>query len=288
MKSRQEIGRYLRGVVRREYPGEEAKAQVVDTLAQIKRQAVARGDQEEAKRIWCYEKILQIQSSYLSSFYDMKAGNYYGAWCSLERVEIALHFLERHFSSESDDDQYRLRFIEEHSRQFQSLFPYGLFMSPAFLETEKKCSICGHPISIRNPCGHQVGEIYDGEMCCREVTKAEVLEISLVTNPVQKYSVPFLVDPKTGKQKDHYDYTFVQYVVSGLWRPFDAWDMRRTEARHPHSRYAHVGRNDDCPCGSGGKYKDCCLRESGVLRPHLDIRFTVPPPEDLPRLAFTD
>jgi len=31
--------------------------------------------------------------------------------------------------------------------------------------------------------------------------------------------------------------------------------IRRSEQR--------VGRNDSCPCGSGRKYKDCCLRKSG-------------------------
>ncbi|MBQ9131949.1 MAG: SEC-C domain-containing protein, partial [Clostridia bacterium] len=26
---------------------------------------------------------------------------------------------------------------------------------------------------------------------------------------------------------------------------------------------ARVGRNDPCPCGSGKKYKNCCMRSSG-------------------------
>ena len=26
-------------------------------------------------------------------------------------------------------------------------------------------------------------------------------------------------------------------------------------------RKAKVGRNDPCPCGSGKKYKNCCLRK---------------------------
>jgi preprotein translocase subunit SecA len=26
------------------------------------------------------------------------------------------------------------------------------------------------------------------------------------------------------------------------------------------NRGQHVGRNDPCPCGSGKKYKNCCLR----------------------------
>jgi len=33
------------------------------------------------------------------------------------------------------------------------------------------CSICGTPMTPRNSCSHEVGEIYDGEMCSRKVGK---------------------------------------------------------------------------------------------------------------------
>ena len=26
-----------------------------------------------------------------------------------------------------------------------------------------------------------------------------------------------------------------------------------------------IGRNDPCPCGSGKKYKNCCLREEEMI-----------------------
>ncbi len=33
-----------------------------------------------------------------------------------------------------------------------------------------------------------------------------------------------------------------------------------TESQQPHLREQRVGRNDPCPCGSGRKYKKCCLQ----------------------------
>jgi preprotein translocase subunit SecA len=30
------------------------------------------------------------------------------------------------------------------------------------------------------------------------------------------------------------------------------------------NRNEKVGRNDPCPCGSGKKYKNCCLRKAAV------------------------
>ena len=29
-------------------------------------------------------------------------------------------------------------------------------------------------------------------------------------------------------------------------------------------RHAHVGRNDPCPCGSGKKFKKCCLKKGSA------------------------
>ena len=79
----------------------------------------------------------------------------------------------------------------------------------------------------------------------------------------------------------------MNYVVQALRNPFDGWTMTWTKARHPHSRYRHVGRNDPCPCESGRKYKRCCLPEGGVLRPHIDITFEVPPPTETQAVVYT-
>ncbi len=260
--------------------------EIKEGLKEIKDIAVSKSDQDTAKMIWCYEQTLIIQQNYLQAFSNLKADKFYEAWCLFERVEIELHHLEKHFST--SDNIFKLKLINKHSRQFQSLYPYKIFLSPGYLILETSCSICGQNRSIRNPCEHILGEIYNGEMCGREVKKAELLEMSFVENPAQKYSVAFTTDTKTGKQIDHYDYSLVQYVAKGLRESFDEWDCKWTKIRHPHSQYTHVGRNDKCPCESNKKYKKCCLNESGVLRPHMEIIFSIPPPDDLPPIVYTN
>lgn len=253
-------------------------------LKKIKEAAVSGADEDTAKLAWCYEQILNIQTNYLQAFGRLKSGKFYEAWCLFERVEIGLHHLERHFPIA--DDTFKLLSIAKYTRQFQSLYPYKYFLSPAYLILEAFCSICGRKRSVRSPCEHVVGDIYNGEMCCREVKKAKLLEVSIVEKPAQKYSVPFTRDPETREQVDHYNYSLVEYVTNGLREPFDEWDSRWTEVRHPHSRYKHVGRNEECPCESSKKYKKCCLNEGGVLRPHLEITFSVPPPQELPPIMY--
>jgi hypothetical protein len=271
----EDVHSFLKAVARR--PDEPSLEAVREALGRLKRGAVAAGDQARAKGIWCLEETLAIQEHYLLAFRLLRAGEFYQAWCEPERTELALADLERHDTACWPD--LRLDFIKAHTAKWQSLFPYRMFYSPELLHAEKLCSICNRPVAPQSFCGHRVGEIYNGELCYRTATKLEVLGLSMVEKPVQKYSVLFLVDAKTGQQRDQYNYALVEYPIKALREPFDAWDVERTTRRQPHARYADVGRNDPCPCESGKKYKKCCLREVGVLRPHFQYTFAIEPPD---------
>jgi hypothetical protein len=134
-----------------------------------------------------------------------------------------------------------------------------------------------------------VGEIYDGEMCCRIVTEAELLEISVVPDPVQKYSALFFsTNSETDEREDNYDYRIISYLIKCLASPFDPWTFQWTKIRHPHSRYTHLEYDSPCPCESGKTYGDCCLLESGVLRPHCQFSFLRKPPNDPNEIEYLD
>ena len=253
-------------------------------LSSAKKNALEINDQERAKYIWGLETALQIIENFLLSFKLLKKGEYYKSWCLLERIEIDIGFLHEHLTR-STLDKLRISLVEKLTRQFQSIFPYSIFMSPEILVREKKCNICDKIVDIRNLCGHRVGEIYNGEMCIRLVTRAQILSISFVREPSQKYSVPFLVD-EDGKEHDKYDYFLVKWVIDRLQSPFDNWDVNLTAIRHPHEYFENYEKNAKCPCGSNSSYKDCCLLKEGVLRPHYEIYFSVHPPEDKPNIAY--
>jgi hypothetical protein len=277
------IERYLANVKNRN-PDSSLDKQIRESLQSLKKKAVAEGNEEEAKNFWCYETIRSIQNQYISAFQMMKTQYFYPAWCLLERVEIDLGFLERHFNlNNNGSDIFLLSFIKKHTGQFQSLFPYRAFFSPGFVALEKKCSICGEPISIHQPCGHIAGEIYRGEMCEREITNVELIEISIVNNPVQKYSVAFMFGENAeDNTEDPYNYCHVDYVVRGLAHPFTSWDIYWTTKKRSISEFRNIGRNDKCPCGSGKKFKVCCNKKGVIEGRHLSVRFAEAPPPNLP------
>lgn len=269
-----EVVAFLAAVAQR--PTIPSLDEVRAAMAKYKRDALDRGDQDGAKRLWCLETALLAQEQYLAAFGHLKERAFYKAWCELEIAEQTLANLERH--EKISWHAFRLDFLQTYTTKWQSLFPYRMFYSPEILKKETVCSICQRPVLPQAFCGHRVGQIYNGDLCHRIIKKAEVLGISMVDKPAQKYSVLFLSDKKGGIT-DQYDYALVEFAISALRGPFDEWDVERTTRRQPHARYAHVGRNDPCPCQSGKKYKHCCLREAGVLRPHFQFTFSKQPPD---------
>ena len=258
---------------------------ILETLSILKNESLRNGNDNDAKMIWCLETATKIHGAYIKSFREMKRKAFYDAWCILERVEIELNSLLPHW--DIIKTPINLPFIEEHTRRFQGLYPYAIFFSPEFVEHEIKCSICDKVVKPRKPCGHKVGEIYKGEMCYRVVTKAEFLSISAVKNPVQKYSVAFLTDEESGKSYDHHDYSLIRFVSDRLRSPFNEWSYIWEKILHPHDRFANVKPDEECPCESGAKYSDCCLKREGVVRPHCQIVFSVAPPTGLSAFEYS-
>jgi hypothetical protein len=236
--------------------------------SELKKRFVESGDDHSAKAVWCFETIARAQDHFLMAYDALQHDRFYDAWIVLERCELELGFLRSHYTPRGDKDPFGIRHVERFVPLLQELFPYRYFMSPAYVVREACCSICGAPSRLRSDCGHRKGEIYGGEMCARRITKGEFLETSLVTNPVQKYSI--LIGPR-------YDYGLVRYVARGLVTPWATW--RCVFRTLPDRRTA--GRNDPCPCGSGKKYKRCCLNATGT-RMHADVEFGEPPPTGYP------
>ncbi|MEI1276780.1 hypothetical protein V6Z05_00490 [Leptospira venezuelensis] len=253
-------------------------------LIKEKKAAIELGNEEQSNYVWCIERVLEIYNTYLEAFQLLKEEKFYDAWVLLEQLELEIDFLTPHFGSKMTE--YKIEKISRIVKQYQSLYPYKIFFSPEILEIQKRCNICNGIVSIRTPCGHEVGQLYNGEMCIRIIEDAKMLGISVVEEPVQKYSVPFLVDPDTNQRVDQYDYSLVKWVVERLQFPFDNWQTKWSKIRHPHTFFKDRKSGDACPCGSKKSYYLCCLRKKGVLRPHCDFFFENPDPDKPLSLEF--
>lgn len=239
-------------------------------LIRHKRVFVAQDNQVAAKKVWCLEQVINVQEKYKEAFEGLAKGQFYTAWCDFERVEIEYSILHRHFAILPPG--YQLDFILSKTHQWQSLYPYGLFLSLEFFKRTRKCTICDQIVSLRNPCGHLIGEIYEGEMCCHEITVCDNLSVSLVTHPHHKYAVAF---PKGDEPNSNINgkYNNLIHTKEQLSSPFDEWRTHFGKRIAPMTECKEMPPDSRCPCGSMEDFNKCCFDKQEILIPWVHVTF---------------
>ena len=233
------------------------KEEEIETLDRMKKLLVETGHEDKANDIWRIKTILIIWDKYIRAYEMMKSkSSHLSAWDLLADIENDIYFLRNVFEF---DDKYYINFIEDSVRNYQTLFPYKTFTSHEMIVKRKRCSICGSVRSIRKPCGHVTGQLYNGEMCFNIYDDFRYLAFALVSNPVDKFAVLQLQDM-------NYNYDIVNKFMDIIRDPFHYWSVEVVKKNNP--KYKDVGRNDKCPCGSDKKYKHCCLKGKNNLLDH--------------------
>jgi hypothetical protein len=234
----------------------------------MKDHAISRSDENLANKLWVYETIIDVHVFYTEAFNLLKKRAYLNGWISLEKAEIQISALKKHLHLVKDN--FKIRFVENMVAKYQTLFPYRLFSSSEFLEQEITCSICDQKISLRQSCGHRIGELYMGEYCLRNITKAELLGIAVVQNPVNKYAALF-AESDDLQYRDQVQFGTLNYILAVVKSPYDNWSVEIKETYFPHENHKNLEATDSCPCNSGKKYFDCCLPLPGVHGFHYEF-----------------
>lgn len=231
---------------------------VNEKIEQYRINAIDQEDEKNANYFWCLREIFNIQKGFVSAIEDLNSKKFEEAWSLFEKIDIEIGNLEQNFDVFQEKDKYQIVFIKRIISEYQKLFPYQYFFSRENIIKREECSICGKVISLRNSCGHKPGKLYMGELCSRIVTDMELKGISIVTDPFDKYT--YLQLP--GKE---YNYGMIEALMQELSSPYDDFFIETVKIKK--SEYKKVQRNSLCPCGSGKKYKKCCL---GTVRELMD------------------
>ncbi|MDR0919620.1 MAG: SEC-C domain-containing protein [Oscillospiraceae bacterium] len=243
----------------------EISSEIFDNLKCLKKQAILDNNEKLANDIWYYETVAKIQKNFLIVYSLLKEDvydKYYDSWCLIEEIEILLGQIRNNYIDRISD--FNLSFIGKIIYNLEKMFPYKFFLSRENIIKSSKCSICDKKTSIRNPCSHQVGKLYNGEICREVVTDMKFIGVSLVKDPFDKHCVAFLKGRK-------YDYSLLKALMQKWDNPYDEWDLRILKIKKPE--YREISRKKICPCGSGKKYKRCCLNTSKELMDHFEILY---------------
>ncbi|MGL5090216.1 MAG: hypothetical protein ACRC8B_04640 [Aeromonas sobria] len=251
--------------------------QIVDAIKSEKKKAIESGDEVKANNLWRQLEALKLNVLYIKAFHNIKIKNYRDAWNQLEQCEIACSFIKRNSTIE-DVHNYRIEFIENKITKWQSLYPYCVFASPGFKVGYYTCSICGHKVRPRSRCEHKKGKVYFGELCLHVAHEMEILEISIVSSPVQKYSV--LHNDET------LNFSLIEYLSEILEDAFEEWDINWTTMKFPSARFESVASGDKCPCKSDKMFEYCCMNKEEIEIPHVDFIFSKPLPSEKESIRF--
>ncbi len=252
-------------------------AKILKDLQQKKEKAVEIGNETLANDCWREAEALKLNIQYIKFFEKIKARKYRDAWQILERCEIKASFIEKNSSTEFFIKS-RGVFIREKVCKWQSLFPYCMFFSPCFTVEYYTCSICGHKIRPRSRCSHVKGRIYNGDLCVHMAHGMSIKEVSLVSKPVQKYSVIH--------NDETLDFSLVDYLADLLENPFEDWDIVWTRMSFPIEMFSQLNPSAECPCKSGKNFEACCIKKQEVSIPHVDFVLSKKIPEGKAEIYF--
>jgi hypothetical protein len=235
---------------------------ILAALADAKKIAAEKGDESQANQLWRDIQALKVVSAYVTAINNIKQQKYRNAWCELEQCEITCKFL-RENSNEEFYKNSGADFVERYVRKWQSLYPYCMFISPGMVVGYYTCSICNHKIRPRSRCQHIKGHIYNGELCTHQANDLEFQEVSIVTKPVQKFSV--LHDDET------LDFSVLEYLCSHINSPFDEWEAHWSTKKFPRDRFHSVSEDHKCPCQGENSFGQCCSDKVEIEIPHVDF-----------------
>ncbi len=135
----------------------------------------------------------------------------------------------------------------------------GLFVIP-FYKTFCKILESKNPEKIKNY-----------EQCVQYFLKSESVPKTILERLANKFSKfvdlvnevtreTLSLDKMLKKYKKDFAYstTSILYNSDVFSNTLDVWDEQENE--NLSKDYSKVGRNDKCPCGSGKKYKQCCMK----------------------------
>ncbi len=211
--------------------------------------------------------VLDVHFQLLESVSDywkfIENKEYYKSWCKLQDSLDAIRSIKKLGYGNSQT----ITFFETQLISLEKIYPYKIFSSMCFVVSYYECSLCGMDIDS-DDCKHLKGELYFGEMALAVAKKIKNIDhVALVKEPLNKRLV---VNPDDSNQIFKIFELLVESFSSTL-RPLNFAYAIITESMKPNEKLVKQGRNFLCNCGSGKKYKKCCLHKSIIK--HINVDF---------------
>lgn len=218
-----------------------------------------------SNELYVLRSIPNILEYYLKYWESITESKLKGSWDHLQDCLSCLRLLKRFSPKESATI---VEFFEAQLIELEKLYPYKMFASVGILVDSFECSICGNDIDSLE-CEHIRGELYRGRMATAIAKGIRQLNhVALVSNPADKRCV-------LDYDENSNAFEVVRYLKNLISErkllPTDFGRVEITPRLFPNESYVKLSRNDICFCGSGQKFKKCCIDQEFHQGEHFEL-----------------
>lgn len=221
--------------------------------------------EEELNEFFVLRRYLGLLEHYARLWQNISDEKLAESWRSLQDCLDRIRLLRRFGTNQLVK---HVSFFEPELVALEGLYPYNIFCSIGIEVSYFKCSICGGDIDGPD-CNHLRNELYGGELAVGIASDITAVDhVALVTHPEDKRCVLHI-------DNDSEDFRLLRFLSKLLtehnWKPLSFTGLQFSKRLIDNPSYQKVGRNKACYCGSGLKFKDCCIDQEKIEKPHVDI-----------------
>lgn len=272
---------YGLNLLRAELPGNERAAYEIlkhiaarkyDDALKLANEAQATIDAHKASatedsvrnNCFIYAGFFELLISLASYWKYVELEKFHSSWCRLQDALDCLRQLKRFYK----EDSVTLWYLTRQLLSIEKAYPYKLFTSCGFIFEGFECSICSQNID-GDECPHIKGNIYAGEMAVAIARKIKKLDhVSLVEKPKNKRLV---VGHEDSSQYFDLFRMLVAEFNNNKCSPLNLSQVQLVETNRIDPGHRRAPRNSQCYCGSGKKYKSCCIKSERTPHVHMSI-----------------
>ena len=184
-------------------------------------------------------------------------------------LQDEMDFLRKLKQFSAVNEEYKhLSFFESQFIHLEKIYPYKLFLSTSMTIGYLKCNICELDMDSPN-CPHLTEKLYRGEIAYGIVQGPIIPDhIAIVENPADKRCI---INPQEDKSEAFKLLRDIAILLKEeKLRPM-GFELKITSKVFENKNYKSMGRNQECFCGSGKKFKKCCINKKTVDGIHVDI-----------------
>lgn len=230
-------------------------------ITQLKERATENHVKNEG---FIYSVFFALLNSLATYWKLVELEKYYDSWCSLQDTLDCLRQLKRFYNGQC----LTISFLTKQLLSLEKAYPYKYFSSCGFVVDRFECSICSRNIDS-DDCAHMKGQLYAGEMAVAIARKIKNLDhVAIVTNPKNKRLV---VAPDDSRQQFNLFRLLISDFHANKLSPLGFSQVKIVESKRIDENHVRAPRNSPCYCGSGKKYKHCCIESERMPHIHMDL-----------------